>query len=361
MAAGSSLFEFMLAQKAKEADYYRQQQDQQRIEQREDSKNRDSQWMELGKQDFDRRLKLAELEARMSGALGRPKPEVNRFDTAAQEAVNPNYMQGEWDAGKFQQEQNVKRYGIDSRNETSRYGMDLSSEDRGLERERKAVNDGLRNALAQGNLEEAKRWHDISERLGRGRIAASFAQAAAMRDYKRQNTLDEREVGGLEIPPGKVPSRQSATEMAKTVEKTQQALSDVEQMIDVYKRQGAEFGYGDDRATSMAARERLLLNVKELENLGVLQKLDVEELNRLLPNPNSARGVFDTSATQQSFDNFHKSLRERVAFRAQARNYAVPQGSRLSPASKLPYSWEEDTGDDDASAEEGEAHYHRPD
>jgi hypothetical protein len=162
--------------------------------------------------------------------------------------------------------------------------------------------------------------------------AQSAENARIMASIKQDAKMDERQVGGLEMT-GK-PSADDAKQMKEAVQAANLILNDLGRMEDVYsgkpdasgKRsggKGAEFGWGEDQRVSTGSQTNVLLKLKELENLGVLQKVDVDTLSQIIPDPNSMRGVFDEGGTKAAFANFNKQLRETVSARAAARGYRV--------------------------------------
>ncbi len=181
---GPTLFDYLQSQVARE----QQLLDQEKAKQQETMTQDRAFWADYLGREADRSLKLKELEARTSGALGRPAPHRDEFDSRLEEAVTPHYQAGEVERQKFLAPLELRGRIAAQNNETKRYGLDLVDEDRDLERQRKTVADNLRNAVQTGNLEEIKRWHDISERLG-------WARIAAMRDrnnISRDRVVDDR-------------------------------------------------------------------------------------------------------------------------------------------------------------------------
>lgn len=189
-----------------------------------------------------------------------------------------------------------------------------------LDARSRAAVEAAKRALGQTTLGERRQTE--MERHNRAMEARRGAGGGAAAEKRRQ-ALEERQVGGLEFAPGRTPAKDDATKMKSTVERVTGILNDLERMSDVYARKGAEFGWGADLATSQGSREQVMLNLKELENLGVLQKLDVDSLSRIIPDPNSMRGALDKDGMRAQFDNFNRQLRDLVATKAGARGYAV--------------------------------------
>jgi hypothetical protein len=184
----------------------------------------------------------------------------------------------------------------------------------------KAAVEAAKRALGQTAMGERRQAE--TERHNRAMEARRGAGGGAAAEKRRQ-ALEERQVGGLEFAPGRTPAKDDATKMKSTVERVNGILNDLERMSDVYERKGAEFGWGADLATSQGSREQIMLNLKELENLGVLQKLDVDALSRIIPDPNSIKGALSPETMKATFENFNRQLRDIVATKAGARGYAV--------------------------------------
>lgn len=150
----------------------------------------------------------------------------------------------------------------------------------------------------------------------------------------RQDKIEKVSVPGFDIQEGILPSSTDAEALKKAAQnadviKTQ--LADLHGLVTEY---GTEYGFGDHQARMQNDAERIKLNLKELENLGVLNGPDVEVLNRSFMNPTDLSNQFRSNKTiLNSFDNFGNYLDQRVDSTAKARGYKRQGNSSSNPPS----------------------------
>lgn len=161
-----------------------------------------------------------------------------------------------------------------------------------------------------------------------------FNQQMAIQN--RQDALQQKEdtyrqsvaVPGFDIAQGFRPDAKSAEEIRKLSGARNVIQNEVSKLRDLVKKSGTEFGFGEDQAAMEQSAQRVMLNLKELENLGVLNGPDVGVLAKSFMNPTDLRNQFRNNKTVlDSFDNFEKYLNDRVSGVASARGYA-PQGNQ---------------------------------
>lgn len=167
-----------------------------------------------------------------------------------------------------------------------------------------------------------------NSRFTAGLMAQGMHEGRAMAQQERlRRDMDERAVGGLEFQEGRLPAKADAQALKSTVEAVRAIDNSLRRMEDVFGQKGAEFGFGSDRAASVQAREDAILAMKEVANLGVLNGRDYEILSRLLPDPNSTRGVLAPGDIKSQFDEFRRQLASKLAASADARGYRITDPS----------------------------------
>lgn len=175
---------------------------------------------------------------------------------------------------------------------------------------------------------------DRQHALQLARIAAA-SRGMSHEDTRRERLardLEEREVGGFSIEEGRVPTLKSAETMNTTASAANAALTSLDDMERIYKGNKAELFFGEKHRQSEGARKNIYAQMAQLQNLGVLQKTDIEFLTGLIPDPNSVSGVFDEVGTQAAFEQLRTEMQRRIQHNAKARGYVVNPGTALTPA-----------------------------
>lgn len=201
---------------------------------------------------------------------------------------------------------------------------------------------GMPSATDLAMMELRREALDLRREQGAAQLAEDRARRAENEAFREAAILGprrehlareagERAVPGYGFAPGQFPSAVSAEKMRDALSRVGQIETSLGSMRDIWRRSGAELGWGAERATSQSDRQDILLNLKELQNLGVLQKVDVDTLEKVIPDPNTLRGAFLPGDIEAKFDTFERQLRSTIATRAAARGY-VPQGGGAAPA-----------------------------
>lgn len=183
---GPTLFDYLQGQVARE----QQLLDQEKQRQRETMETDRTFWADYLNKEADRALKLKELESRSAGALGRPAPHRDEFDSRLEEAVQPHYMAGEVDFQKRQDAEALKRFQAEQQFATQEMLEGGRNQRSGENLELRQAIAEQNKALAEGRLEEAKRWHDIMAQMQGGN---RFFQQEMMRmrfDEAKRKSLD---------------------------------------------------------------------------------------------------------------------------------------------------------------------------
>lgn len=201
-----------------------------------------------------------------------------------------------------------------------------------------------RNAAAKANDDRAFRERAHAENLeARKQSAHDSAQDRALRRQEsRESRMDtermkhelrmsERNVGGYTTDPNNPPTLSSSKEMAKIKIAHDNIQSNLGELRDTFSKHGAENVGGTHYTAMVNARERAIMQLKELERLGVLNGRDYELLAKQLPDPTSLRSRIFNADTLQAFDSAIRDISGRVTNAAKAYKYTPEQAATAQP------------------------------
>lgn len=174
---------------------------------------------------------------------------------------------------------------------------------------------------------------EISRQAGLDRGLSRRMSQEAREDRIRQG-LEEREVGGYDFAPGRIPSKDNAKKFTDAVTAVNGMRGDLDALEENFKAKGTESFFGADQARQSAARESILLQLKELQNLGVLNGRDYEILSRIVPDTSSPMAMLSNNTTLAAqFGEFRRQLENRLQAGAGAMGYAKKGGQTGAPTS----------------------------
>jgi hypothetical protein len=163
----------------------------------------------------------------------------------------------------------------------------------------------------------------------------------AREDRIRQG-LEEREVGGYDFSPGRIPSKDNAQKFTQAVTAVNGMRGDLDALEENFKAHGTESLFGANQARQSGARESIMLQLKELQNLGVLNGKDYEILSRIVPDTSSPTAMLSKNSTLAAqFGEFRRQLENRLQAGASTMGYAkkggagAPAGGAVSAPSGL--------------------------
>jgi len=161
--------------------------------------------------------------------------------------------------------------------------------------------------------------------------------AEQLANYKMtQNSASSKvAVPGFDIQPGIVPSH-ADSQALKGAKQAQGIIStQLEKLKKLVGAKGSEFAFGGSQREMAQISKQIMLNLKELENLGVLNGPDVQVLAESFLDPTSVGAQFRSNSTiLKSYDDFSDYLNTRVMETAKARGY-VPSGALPPPDEDL--------------------------
>jgi hypothetical protein len=158
-----------------------------------------------------------------------------------------------------------------------------------------------------------------NQRVSREAALAARQDAA---DLKEQNYRQTVAVPGFDIAPGFRPNDKSAGELRNISTARNVIGTELRNLRNLVEKNGTEYGFGAAQNQMQNAAQRIQLNLKELENLGVLNGPDMEILAKSFADPTSLRNQFrDNKTLLNSYDDFDNYLTARVNETGKARGY----------------------------------------
>lgn len=180
--------------------------------------------------------------------------------------------------------------------------------------------------ILQQRQQTARSQAEFENKLAMQRDAAKFqkdlilAQIAA--GGKKQENLQPKMFGMQQVDPNL--SFASKEEMVKFREGTAKMASSaqlIKSLEDMVDEHGTEsFSLGSASKIMGEKYGNLILQLKELKNLGVLQKIDIEALEKVVPNPTS---LMRTQTWKDQMDSFKQQLADDIQLGAAMRGYKI--------------------------------------
>lgn len=143
---------------------------------------------------------------------------------------------------------------------------------------------------------------------------------------KQGDYNDSVRVEGANVKPGFKPTVDDAKKMKEAKANYDTMKSSLERLDALYKKSGTDF-VGDDAAAKEAVMTDLQLSVKNLAQLGVLSKSDIEMIEKMVPNPTSfwenTKGLFGADSYQARSKEFGDAMKNKYESAMKAHGYEL--------------------------------------
>ena len=151
------------------------------------------------------------------------------------------------------------------------------------------------------------------------------------RQTEQEQKMSALRVPGFDLQDGYMPAAKDADTL-KTANQSKDILfRQLDELDELVRKKGTEFGFGTDQSRMEQLATNIMLNAKELENLGVLNGPDVDVLRAQLIDPTSLTAQFRSNETvRKSFAGYKKYIADRVNATAEARGYRAASASEGS-------------------------------
>ncbi len=180
----------------------------------------------------------------------------------------------------------------------------------------------LSNIMSVLNLKEnvaARR--DIAD-------ANKLAKEAAA-DEKRQKEQEKKEekreliqVPGFKIQEGYSVTPKAAEDLRKAQATADNLFKSIDRIQDLMKKEGSAGFIGEDAAALQTEYKNMLMYAKEMYGLGVLQKIDADMINQIVPDPSSLEALSTTTSNvNKKYDSLKNALSEDYLSRMNSRGY----------------------------------------
>lgn len=182
--------------------------------------------------------------------------------------------------------------------------------------------ENVRAALEEKRLEAGERSKDRA--LQREIVASNKDQARQDRvdrdADKKAEGLAKVQVGGFVLAPGARPSDDDAKKMKTSAENYLNINSGLQRWKSLYENNGTEQGWGTVKDTMEKEKQSIVMQLKDMENLGVLSGDDAVRLEAQLPDTTSWKPMTDKTI-RSAFKTFETQLRDRLRNGAKTRGY----------------------------------------
>lgn len=205
-------------------------------------------------------------------------------------------------------------------------------------------------SAAERAADRSQRWASLKEQIAarkeiaqmqrdaqaEAKKAAAEAKAEAAKQ-KDANAMAELSVGGLQIAPGARPTKKSAETMSTNMEKYNNINGNLDALEMLFNQAGTEQLPTQSKALMDGLVNAIGMDLKEMQNLGVLNGQDWVLLKQQMPDV-TGFGVPRTNETiRKQFESFRRQLADKVSNSAKARGY-VWEGpaAKTQPAPEAP-------------------------
>lgn len=159
----------------------------------------------------------------------------------------------------------------------------------------------------------------------RMQIAALLNPTEAAKNLLEKPKMQEISVPGFDIVPGQAPSKDDAKKLKDVAESKKIIEEQLNEYKDLVKKHGSET-IGGNVANKMNQRiTNMTMNLKTMEQLGVLNPGDTEQMEKMIPNATDFVGSFNPyrkKNVEEGLQVFQNYLDSKLTAAAQARGYA---------------------------------------
>lgn len=212
----------------------------------------------------------------------------HRLETIVNAAGGPDSPRGQFYAQKF----------ANATDEDLKFAEDLLKQDRSQEFQ------GVQN--------------DLTRKATKENATTQFGRQKTLRTF-------DRGVGGASFDPENPPSTKQQTDFNKSLVDNGELYSSLKRIRDIVRDRGPQAFVGQDFADLQRLFGKVILKSKDTNNLGVLQKLDINALEKVYKNPTDFRSFVTRGDYMRNFNAGLADVLSEVSRQAKANKFEIPQ------------------------------------
>lgn len=190
---------------------------------------------------------------------------------------------------------------------------------------------GMQAQIAAAPMTTAQKAQD---RLGWASLMATNSAADKAGRDKLAEEVAKRQVPDFEVMPGIIPQEEDVKKVKASNASRLALIGNINRLESMIKKNGTEaFSITNNDAGDMqSVYKSALSELRTMEELGVLNKEDIPQLEGILQDPTSWSQMFKMNSGEKvlsSYQQFRKTLDDKITARAMARGYVPAANSPL--------------------------------